>query len=923
MKESKLKGQFFLHSVRGKLLLWFLLLGLIPLLAVSLLAYRQSRTALREDAQQRLTAVRENRGNQIIKLLQMWRENLIFESSKIVLVKGMNDLVQGFSFLGPEEVRAKYLHQPDLDDAQDGSIYSAAHVALYERFGNFTEIYGYKDVLLIDLKGEVVYTQQKSGVFGTSLVSGPHKDTTLGRLFGQLKETSRQEVLVTDAALFDGAPAMFMAAPVLDQGLVIGFMAYQLPLNQINEIMAARSGMGQTGETYLVGPDRRLRSDARLDLEDHSLSASLSGTVEKNGVDTLAARQGLAGHSGVGVIANYRRQEVLSAYGPLKPMGLDWAVVAEVGVQEAFTAVDDLFKMMLLISALTLIALIVVAVWVAGALARPVATMAQAARAVSEGNLEVEAESRSRDETGDLALAFNQMVVNLRRQRALLDAINRVFKEALSTETTAELSHVCLAAAEEITHSRFGFIGELNPSGRLDTTALSDPGWEACRASKTEAAARLNDMELRGVWARVITSGQSVLTNDPTSHPDSVGAPEGHPPLTSFLGVPLKDKGRVFGLIALANKEPGYDEADQEAVEALSVAVMEALKRKQAQDALKKAVQEYSTFAQTVAQGDLRVRLSVRRDGEMESLSENLNQMVGSLSELAGQINQAAQSITPMSAELLATASQQAAIANQQAASVVETSTTAQEVRQTAEQAAERARLVSEAAQESTRVSDEAQEAVQESVEGIKDIRDQVGAIAETILALSERTQQIGEIIATVNDIADQSNLLALNASIEAARAGEAGKGFAVVAGEVRNLADQSRQATAQIKAILGEIQKAADSAVMVTEAGNKAAESGAQRAEKAGEALETIREHIKRVEQAARQIALSAEEQLSGMDQVAAAMAEINRASTEGQAGTRQVEEAVQNLNALAAQLQEALERYKLGSDQGSPPQG
>ena len=94
--------------------------------------------------------------------------------------------------------------------------------------------------------------------------------------------------------------------------------------------------------------------------------------------------------------------------------------------------------------------------------------------------------------------------------------------------------------------------------------------------------------------------------------------------------------------------------------------------------------------------------------------------------------------------------------------------------------------------------------------------------IAETILALSEQTQQIGDIIATVNDIADQSNLLALNAAIEAARAGEAGKGFAVVAGEVRSLAEQSRQATAQVKEILGDIQKATNTAVMVTEEGTK-----------------------------------------------------------------------------------------------------
>ena len=120
-----------------------------------------------------------------------------------------------------------------------------------------------------------------------------------------------------------------------------------------------------------------------------------------------------------------------------------------------------------------------------------------------------------------------------------------------------------------------------------------------------------------------------------------------------------------------------------------------------------------------------------------------------------------------------------------------------------------------------------------------------VESIAENIVALSEQTQQIGEIITTVNDIAAQSNILALNASVEAARAGEYGKGFAVVAVEVRNLAEQSRQATAQVKAILSDIQKATNATVMATEEGTKQVEDGAQLAMKAGEAIEQLAEVI------------------------------------------------------------------------------
>jgi len=192
-------------------------------------------------------------------------------------------------------------------------------------------------------------------------------------------------------------------------------------------------------------------------------------------------------------------------------------------------------------------------------------------------------------------------------------------------------------------------------------------------------------------------------------------------------------------------------------------------------------------------------------------------------------------------------------------------------------------------------------------------LKEQVRHIAETILNLSEQTLQIGEIIASVNDIADQSNLLALNAAMEAARAGEAGRGFAVVAGEVRNLAEQSRQATAQVSGILSEIQKAANTAVMVTEKGTKSAESGLELAQSTGESIRVIREHTQQAVTAAEQIAATARQQLAGMDQITHAMENINLGATQTQKGMHQVDQAAQNLNDLARQLTSIVQQYKI----------
>ena len=299
-------------------------------------------------------------------------------------------------------------------------------------------------------------------------------------------------------------------------------------------------------------------------------------------------------------------------------------------------------------------------------------------------------------------------------------------------------------------------------------------------------------------------------------------------------------------------------------------------------------------------------RLSTRADasrhqGDFRKIVQGVND---TLDAMMGSVRETASNLTTATSEILAVTTEQASMSSEQAAAVSETTSTLQEVRQTAEQAAERARQVLELAQESTRISDEGITSVQSTQEGMNKIKEQVGTIAETILSLSEQTQQIGEIIATVNDIADQSNLLALNAAIEAARAGEAGKGFAIVAGEVRGLAEQSRQATAQVKDILGEIQKAANTAVMVTEEGTKRAESGVLLTQTTGEAIRSIRERIQQVAQSAQQVAVSTKQQLAGMDQIVMAMGSINQATVQSDIGTKQAEKAAHNLNALASQL-------------------
>ena len=288
---------------------------------------------------------------------------------------------------------------------------------------------------------------------------------------------------------------------------------------------------------------------------------------------------------------------------------------------------------------------------------------------------------------------------------------------------------------------------------------------------------------------------------------------------------------------------------------------------------------------------------------------QQIEQTMSNLQNVLAQVREAVDHLNATTLDIQTATNEQAATVSEQAAAVSQTSTTIAEARQTAEQAADRARLVSEMAEKSLEIAGQGLNAVEKSVIGMAEIKAQVGVIAETILTLSEQTQQIGVIIETVNDIADQSNLLALNAAMEAARAGEAGRGFAVVAGEVRYLAEQSRQATAQISGILRQIRKAANTAVMVTEEGTKRAETGENRAKETGQSIQSIQGQVQEVALAAQQIAASARQQLEGMDQIANAMSSINQAAEQNAGGIQKMETTADNLVQISGQLHQIVQ--------------
>jgi methyl-accepting chemotaxis protein len=310
------------------------------------------------------------------------------------------------------------------------------------------------------------------------------------------------------------------------------------------------------------------------------------------------------------------------------------------------------------------------------------------------------------------------------------------------------------------------------------------------------------------------------------------------------------------------------------------------------------AIEVWST--RTVTLSSLRLDALRSVSSAVSSTLERLEERDGfasSLRDFAGELME-------VSSALRTTTAEQAASAQELASAIGEVTATLSELRETSAEALRNAELVIAKAEGAFQTSASGRESVGHAISSMRAIREQVSEIAERILQLNDQTSQIGNIIATVNEISAQSKLLALNAAIEAARAGEHGKGFGVVASEIRSLAEQSKEATSQVREILGEIQAGTNAAVVAAEEGTKKSESGMALADVSGERIQELARSMEESSSSARLIANSARQQSAGIEQAAQALVSISNATNSTAAGLKQTEIATTQLVGLAERM-------------------
>lgn len=324
-------------------------------------------------------------------------------------------------------------------------------------------------------------------------------------------------------------------------------------------------------------------------------------------------------------------------------------------------------------------------------------------------------------------------------------------------------------------------------------------------------------------------------------------------------------------------------------------------------------LERLSAAAAGIAKGNLRQTIEVRGDDEIAALAHSFQTMAASLTTLLSDLRGAAAEVQREAGSILTTATQQTQMASGHAAAISQTSTTVTEIAETSRQATAHADTVIGLAKKSEELSQEGDTAVQDSLSAMSGLGDQVKTIATSITDLSERSLQIGDIMSSMKDLAEQSNLLALNAAIEAAKEGEHGKGFAVVALEMRNLAEQSKKAAGQVRAILSEVQKGTRQAVSATEEGSKRAQSTTSLTTAAGRSIKGLAEVLQESSLAARQIAGNTRQQSVGVEQLLGAINQLSRSMNESLAGTRNMEKVATTLTTLSHRLAELTNRFEV----------
>jgi class 3 adenylate cyclase len=505
-------------GLAAKLFAVLIILGAVAVTITGVLGYIRARDSLEQTIYNQLTATRESKSHQVTIYFRTIRADMrLLATSKMVVdaMRGFRDAVDELdSRPVPDEMRRQVVnwYETDympmvrrllgantplqdflpagsasyflqdwylvenphpkerrklIDEAGDGT-YSKLHAMYHPLLRTAAATLNLADLLLVDPRsGRIIYTVEKEPEFGTSLRAGPYRNSNLAAAAARCAQApDPSATCLEDFADFlpaDGAPEAFMAAPVIDQGVVIGVLVAQLSIDEIDNIVTGgrrwqHEGFGATGEAYLVGADYLLRSSPRMFFENRDrYFEELKGgqtseqdiadirrygtPVMQQKVDTQASRAALGGVEGTGEIIGYRGVPILASWGPVRVSGVKWALIVKIDSSEAFAPVRRLERDLMIVGVVALIAVLVTGAWLSRSLLGPLRELTAGVRRFAAGDRNAHVAVRTRDEIGQLCSAFNGMVDEISEKNVLIENKSRENEELLLNVLPAPIAN--------------------------------------------------------------------------------------------------------------------------------------------------------------------------------------------------------------------------------------------------------------------------------------------------------------------------------------------------------------------------------------------------------------------------------------------------------------------------------------------------
>lgn len=461
-----MKWNFRPRGLRPQLMLAFFMLGLVPFLVVTLFFLYSHGKDLTTQTSNHLVSVRNIKKNQLQDYFGNLKEQIInfsqqdFAGNSIGRFYGFTG---AFEKLGttPQEARARAqaryvpgswdkLQQPDSQVEIEPSIsalilademYGRVHQRFHRGYADMVRKSNYSDIFLVDLNGDVVYSVTKQANFATNLLSGPYQSSGLGNTFAKIKrrldggQKPQQIFEFTDFGRNEltGQVVAYLAAPVMQYDYVRGVVIFELLPDKLNQIMAEREGLGATGETILIGPDKRMRANAWLAPE---FSVENSFSPDFRPLQTPLIIKALSGEQGVGPFLSYHDDEVLAAYTQVKVFDTEWAFIAEISTSEAYAPIRQLETLVILLGAGSLLLLILFSRWLSHSITAPLQSLTAAAEQVADGALDHPITiPRTDDDIDRLAQAFRHM------QRSVKDKIELIERQTQELQQQVKLTH--------------------------------------------------------------------------------------------------------------------------------------------------------------------------------------------------------------------------------------------------------------------------------------------------------------------------------------------------------------------------------------------------------------------------------------------------------------------------------------------------